>query len=188
MYKYPQLKGSLLSKQPNYVNLSFEEFDQPGAKNPVRPLFEKKEYVTAANMIQIYINANKHRLKPHERQTLHFHRAQCYAFNKEYSQAIKAFKSAINSQQPKDSPVDMNAYIHATIAFLESDPEQLKYYRDVIAKGKTIKLSESIEIVANLHEVNTFLANIDCHYSEAYTTAQQTKEESISSSSSRKKM
>jgi len=59
--------------------------------------------------------------------------------------------------------VKWNAYVNATLAFLNKDKEKLIKYRNQIAQGLEIKA-----IIPNLDVVDALIANFDEPYSIAY--------------------
>jgi hypothetical protein len=72
-------------------------------------------------------------------------------------------KAAISENEPEDSAIRWNAYVRATIAFLEKDREELMRMRDEIADGPKLQGA-----IPNLDVVNRLIAHFDSPYSVAY--------------------
>lgn len=74
-----------------------------------------------------------------------------YAFNNEYEIAKLRFKQSINPKEPENMPILWNAYVYATIAFLNNDMHKLKLYRGKIANGPIFNGKKTnLDVVDNL--------------------------------------
>jgi hypothetical protein len=61
----------------------------------------------------------------------------------EYEIAKTRFKRSINPNEPENTFILWNDYVYATIAFLNNDMPKLKLYRDKIANGPILVLSQN---------------------------------------------
>ena len=77
---------------------------------------------------------------------------------------LARFKTALYSEEPKESPIRWNAYVLATIAFLERDREALVKQRDTIATGPKFQGA-----VPNLEVVDRLIKYFDEPYAVAYS-------------------
>lgn len=73
------------------------------------------------------------------------------------------FKTALFAKEPADSPIRWNAYVRATIAFLERDRKKLAELREEIAKEPKLE-----GVVPNLDVVDRLIEYFDEPYSVAY--------------------
>ncbi|MGH8469551.1 MAG: hypothetical protein ACREX3_03610 [Gammaproteobacteria bacterium] len=94
---------------------------------------------------------------------LRFHAGQVYAFADQRDHARARFKTALFAKEPADSPIRWNAYVRATIAFLERDRKILTSFREEIAKGRKLQ-----GVVPNLDIVDRLIEYFDEPYSVAY--------------------
>jgi hypothetical protein len=147
-----------LSKE---LELSYQDFDQrPGGG--WRKIADKGKYLEAAKLIDQY-EKKKQGLEEWQRVNLRFHAGQLYAFADQKDQALARFKTAIFAKEPADSPLRWNAYVRATIAFLERDRKKLTELREEIAKGPKLEGA-----VPNLDVVDRLIKHFDEPYSVAY--------------------
>lgn len=143
------------------LGLSYEEFDQqPGGG--WRKSADAGNYFEAAEVIELYMQEKKH-LKEWQRRNLLFHAGQLYAFAQDNKRALQCCKLALNPTEPPDAPIRWNAYVRATMAFLQRDRESLSAYRDEIAKGPELQGA-----IPNLEVVNKLVELFDESYSHAY--------------------
>jgi hypothetical protein len=148
---------------PTDLDLDYESFDQrPG--NGWRKLVDAGKHLEAAKLIDTYV-AHQSGLEGWQVVNLRFHAGQLYAFLDKERLALARFKSSINPNEPNNSPIRWNAYVRATIAFLEKDRETLIRMRTEIASGP-----EWQGTVPNLDVVDRLLANFDDSYAIAYGT------------------
>lgn len=146
------------------LELDFDSFDQT-MDGGWRAYASDGQYRLAARLIDAYVE-RKPALADWQISVSRFHAGQMYAFADEPAVAIERFKESFQAAEPPDSPVRWNAYVHATIAFLEGDRERLKEQREIIAAGPRMEGR-----IPNLNVVDSFLANIDAPYSVAYRDA-----------------
>ncbi|WP_347257296.1 hypothetical protein, partial [Methylocaldum sp.] len=73
------------------------------------------------------------------------------------------FRAALYENEPAESPIRWNAYVRATIAFLERNREKLAELREEIAKGPRLQGA-----VPNLDVVDRLITCFDEPYSVAY--------------------
>lgn len=141
--------------------MDFVAFDQtPGSG--WRVLSEQDRWGDAARLIDRYIAAHPD-LPPIERMILSFHGGQMYGFAGEDTTARYRFMDALIPAESPNALIRWNAYMLATIAFLERDRATLLQSRDVILAGPTVENCKP-----NLNIVNSFVANFGKPYREAY--------------------
>ncbi|MCA9285341.1 MAG: hypothetical protein KDA22_09015 [Phycisphaerales bacterium] len=146
------------------LKLDFEQFDQtPGSG--WRLLASAERFAEAGAVIDAYLQRHAE-LTPGQRQILSFHAGQVYAFGGDYTRARERFRASITPNEPKDAPIRWNAYVSATIAFLENDKAGLIYARGLIQDGPAIN-----GVKPNLNFVDSFLENLGLPYSVAYRRA-----------------
>jgi len=146
------------------LTLDFAAFDQtPGSG--WRVLADQDRWGEAARLIDRYIAAHP-QLSPTERMILSLHAGQMYGFAGEDTAARHRFMDALIPNESPNAPIRWNAYMLATIAFLEKDRATLLQSRDVILGGPTVEGCK-----ANLNIVNSFITNFDKPYREAYQAA-----------------
>ena len=86
-------------------------------------------------------------------RSLKWHHAQLLAMTGKYSEAVAAARQAINPSESVQHPnFKCNAYVLATVAFLEKDPVELKRQTQAIESAITIEPMNKInlEIVLGL--------------------------------------
>ena len=99
--------------------LTYQAFDQQ-LGGGWRKLAEMGDFLAAAKLIDRY-EKEKYGLAQWQRVTLRFHAGQLYAFAGKKKLALARLEAAIFAKEPADWPIKWNAYVHATIAFLERD-------------------------------------------------------------------
>jgi hypothetical protein len=148
-------------KKEDSLGLDFNTFDQsPGAG--WRQLAENGRFLETAALIDRYIRKHK---KLNESQTtiLYFHAGQMYAFADDYATAVDRFKRSTYAQEPPQLPLRWNAYVQATIAFLNEDLDRLKECRKEIAEGPALEGEKP-----NLDVVDRLIRHFGEPYSKAY--------------------
>ncbi|MBI2433437.1 MAG: hypothetical protein HYV26_11255 [Candidatus Hydrogenedentes bacterium] len=143
------------------LDLSYSAFDQTLGSG-WRDLADQEKYLEAARLIDRY-EKEKQDLEEWQRINLRFHAGQLYAFAGENKKAIARFKESLYAQEPENSPVKWNAYVLATIAFLEQDLERLSPLREEIADGPKLQ-----GVVPNLEVVDRLIKYYDEPYAAAY--------------------
>ena len=99
------------------LRLSYQDFDQrPG--EGWRKTAEQGKFLEAARLIDRY-ESEKQGLEHWQRVNLRFHAGQLYAFADQKVQALARFKTALHPKDSNKSHLCWNAYVQATIAFLE---------------------------------------------------------------------
>ncbi len=66
---------------------------------------------------------------------MNFHVGQMYVYLGNIKLAKQQFQMSLAKTEPNDSPIKWNAYVSATLAFLEQDRGKLELCRDKIAAG-----------------------------------------------------
>lgn len=154
-------RGQDTTESPEELGLSYQDFDQrPGGG--WRKIADQGKHLEAARVIDRY-EKEKKGLEEWQRVNLRFHAGQLYAFADKKDQALARFKTALFPKEPADSPIRWNAYVQATIAFLERDRKKLADLREEIAKGPKLQ-----GIVPNLDVVDRLIEYFDEPYPVAY--------------------
>ena len=157
----PSIQAGAGTATPVPLELDYEAFDQqPGGG--WRKVAESGKHLEAARLIDAY-EKNKKGLNGWQRRNLRFHAGQVYAFAGQNEVAIARFKSAVSPDEPEDAPIRWNAYVKATIAFLEGDRQKLTELREEMARGPKLQGE-----VPNLDVVDRMIANFGSSYSAAY--------------------
>lgn len=134
------------------LEMSPWDFDQ--SPDGWRKLEATKEYLTAAKLIREYINKNKDRiLNPREGEKasnleiMYFHIGQLLASEgrEHWPEAIGAFNQSFY-QEGKEC---WNAYVSATIGFLENDIKKIDDAIKTIEESRGDKISGNMGIVKN---------------------------------------
>ena len=154
--------------QSDLLKLDFDAFDQD-ASGGWRALANEGHSLEAARLIDRYVEVNRKRLSTDQLKILNFHSGQNYAFADRYGLAIRRFK--VSYQRYSDDLEDefngfvssWNAYVDATIAFLEGDLGALLRQREIIREGVSFEGKKP-----NLNIVNGFVRNFGKPYSKAY--------------------
>ncbi len=159
--QHPDTPGADAKQRPPELSLGYWAFDQKPGQG-WRRLADAGNYREAALLIANYL---KHRddLKEWQGVNLQFHAGQMYAFAGYDAAALVAFRAALYSKEPRASPIRWNAYVKATIAFLEKNRGELTKMRDEIAGGP-----EGQGTALNLNVVDRLIANFDKSYADAY--------------------
>jgi hypothetical protein len=153
--------GQDTTKATEELGLNYQDFDQsPGGG--WRKIADQGKYLEAARLIDRY-EKEKKGLEEWQRVNLRFHAGQLYAFADKKDEALARFKTALFAKEPADSPIRWNAYVRATIAFLERDRKKLAQLREEIAKGPKLQGT-----VPNLDVVDRLIEYFDKPYSVAY--------------------
>lgn len=157
----PDASVSREENEAALLEVDYQAFDQtPGGG--WRELSDRGEYVEAAELIDAYLEASDD-LDAGQRVNLTFHAGQAYAFADSTELALHRFRAALVDTEPAGSPVRWNAYVRATIAFLENDRSMLTAMREEIAAGPDIQ-----GVIPNLDIVDQLLAGLSGSYAEAY--------------------
>lgn len=149
------------AKPQQVVELSYQAFDQE-LGGGWRKLADRGDYLAAAKLIDFY-EKEKKGLEHWQRVNLGFHAGQLYAFADKRDLALARLKLALVSKEPAGSPIKWNAYVRATMAFLERDRKKLGAFRDEMAKGPKTQGN-----VPNLDVVDRLIEHFDEPYAVAY--------------------
>ena len=154
-------RGPEDNKPPQELGLSYWAFDQrPGSA--WRKIADEGKYLEAAKLIDRY-EKEKKGLEEWQRVNLRFHAGQLYAAADQKDRALARFKTALFIKEPADSTIRWNAYVRATIAFLERDRKKLTELREEIAKGPKLQ-----GVAPNLDVVDRLIEHFDEPYLAAY--------------------
>jgi len=143
------------------LDLGYDAFDQRPGRG-WRQVAEKGRFSDAARLIDVYLEKH-HDLDVSQRVNLNFHAGQMYAFADDYRTAINRFSRSTYAEEPPELPLRWNAYVQATVAFLQKDMKRLKECREEILGGPTFHGEK-----ANLDVVDRLIKRFDEPYSKAY--------------------
>lgn len=146
---------------PRELELGYPAFDQQPGQG-WRKIADEGRYLDAAALIERYL-VQPRVLEDWQRVNLRFHAAQLYAFAGQNEPALAHLRVALLRDEPPNSPIRWNAYVQATMAFLERDRKKLAELREVIADGPRL-----LGGVPNLDVVERLLKCFDRPYSVAY--------------------
>ena len=127
-----------------------------------RQLAENGQFLDAANLIDAYIKEHEG-LDESRRVNLNFHAGQMYAFAGDTKAAVERFGRSTYAKEPPELPLRWNAYVQATIAFLNKDLKRLKECREEIAMGPSFQGEK-----ANLDVAERLIAHFNEPYPDAY--------------------
>lgn len=145
------------------MRMSFREFDQTPGQG-WRKLADEQRWHDAGVLIDRYVSYDPK--MPAERLlVLNWHAGQMYAFAGENARAKERFAKAL-TPSGTTSPFEWNAYVRATIAFLDGDRATLEKCRAEIAAGPTVE-----GVKPNLDIVDSLLRNFGSTYRQAYNAA-----------------
>jgi hypothetical protein len=130
-----------------------------------RILEARGEYLTAARLLEAYVNRHEHTLSEDEIVLFHFHAAQEFAFAGEYARALSHLPKSRYAVDPMPI-LRWNDYVAATEAFLRRDRMALQRARERIAG--TPKWNGE---VLTLNVVDSLVEHFDEQYLAAYTKA-----------------
>lgn len=150
-------------EEETLLSMLFEEFDQ--SENGWRKYSEPGCYSSLAKLLDTYMNKNAKILEDWQKIILTWHAGQLYAFNNDYELAKIRFEGAVNPEEADDAPTLWNAYVYATIAFLNDDMTKIIYYHDKIASGPMCDGDQN-----NLVIVDNLIRNLGQPYSIACCT------------------
>jgi len=147
------------------LELDYQRFDQTPGEG-WRPVADAGLPLQAARLIDSYAS-RRPGLNLRQRINLSFHAGQLYAFGGAPVLARKRLQAAIHPDEPSDSPLRWNAYVKATIAFLEQDMEALQQQREEMAAGPRVQGR-----VPNLDVVDRLIR----HFGQPYEVAYRSKD------------
>ena len=143
------------------TDLSVKQFDQTPNQG-WRQLAGQGKFEAAARSIENYLRDHPD-LNPFQIGNLHFHAGQMRAFARQYDLARNHFESSLHERDETKAPVKFDAYVRATIAFLEEDSQALDECLEKIAAGEPIDGE-----IPNLKIVRALRKSIGQPYSEVY--------------------
>jgi hypothetical protein len=152
--------SSLLAKaSQTELSLPSHEFDQD-EKRGWRALDAAGCTAEAAILVERYLIGYESNLR-----SLKWHQAQLLAMSGKYAQAVSVARQAVNPSETAQHPnFKWNAYVLATIAFLQKDSKELARLAQVIENGvKTEPMNKT-----NLEIVLGLVRCIDRPYKVAY--------------------
>ena len=118
--------------------------------------------LTAAMPIDNYNLDAPADLTVNQREDLCFHAGQLYAMVGLNDLAVRRMMRSLNLHEPTDIDLAWNTYVLATVAFLQSDREELSHRRQLLANAKP-----SRENRINLSAVNGLVRCFDKPYKYA---------------------
>jgi hypothetical protein len=144
-----------------FMEQDFWTFDQSQVGHR---LFDS-EYcnILSAQLIDSYLLSNLENLSESYNRILHWHAGQNYAFEDIVDVALVRFRSSYNPDEPVDTDFHWNAYVAATIAFLQKDRAALAQARSEFGE------SPSSNDMINLRIIDRFIRCFDSNYSDAYS-------------------
>jgi hypothetical protein len=145
------------------VEQEFWTFDQTifGHRYLFRPAALCK--TTSAHLIDSYLLTQQSGLLPYQSRILYFHAGQDYAMANTYGVAIARFQNSFNKEEPADPELHWNAYVLATLAFLNKDNAALAE-----ARAKFPDPSTGGDAI-NVKVVDRFLKCFESSYLDAYS-------------------
>lgn len=144
----------------HYLKMDYWQFDQT-KDSGFRYLANKECYTRAATLIQAYLNKNQN-LLIWQKANLNWHAGQMLAYAGDYKKAISYMRKAHWTVSKKLSPLHWNAYVNATIAFLEGNKTQLIKYRNILKQKRQNKTDPNLKIV------NKLVGNFGKSYIDVY--------------------
>lgn len=150
-------------ERAEFLALGYREFDQrPGegwrglAGGPDERLACA---LTVAELIDEYARTNAEKLTHFNLRILSWHAGQFYGFADRTNLARDRFIASMNPDEAEDAP-PWNAYVRATVAFLDGDLDEIQRQRAVIV---------ATESQMNLEVVDRLIAGFGKSYAEAYS-------------------
>ena len=113
------------------LSLAYELFDQTFGSG-WRPIFDRREYVQAAALIEDYLRMN-HELTVGQQKFLHLHAAMLLALEGRNSRAIEQTDQAVCHETAREIGPSWNDMVAATRAFLAQDRASLLAARERLA-------------------------------------------------------
>ena len=143
------------------LELDYQAFDQT-LDGGWRPLAAAGWLLDAVQWIEEYALLHDE-LDESQRRVLRWHSGQLLATAGDHALARERFARCFGPDEPPDSPIRWNAYVRATLAFLDGDAEAMRAARDEIAEGPEWNGS-----IPNLEIVEKMLSRIGQPYAFAY--------------------
>src|SRR5690606_2004176 len=128
MLEGPNLQQCTVSPQALdlFMEQAFWTFDQSPFGH--RSLFRPPTYckTTSSSLIDFFLLTSLGTVSPSEKRILYFHAGQDHAFSEATQTAVARFREALNPDEPANPDFHWNAYVTATIAFLNKDRATLE--------------------------------------------------------------
>jgi hypothetical protein len=153
---------SVGTPDPPELELDYDAFDQTPGQG-WRKLADEGNHLGAAKLVDTYLEFSDG-LEDWQRIILLFHAGQLYAVAGVTGDALSRFRASIHPSESEDLAIRWNAYVKATIAFLQKDRDQLVKMRDEISRGPEFEGT-----IPNLDVVERLIRNFDQCYAVAYT-------------------
>ncbi|HNV68069.1 MAG TPA: penicillin-binding transpeptidase domain-containing protein, partial [Candidatus Ozemobacteraceae bacterium] len=131
-----QRLGLLPTTREERLTMSYQAFDQQ--PNGWRAVGESGTLdqgccIEAAKLIEEYLSRHDRNLENWQRRILHFHAGQMQAFAGEVTAALSHFRNSYDPiEEDRKAPLRWNAYVRATIAFLQRDAATLEACRNAM--------------------------------------------------------
>ncbi|HUR60545.1 MAG TPA: hypothetical protein VM029_22685 [Opitutaceae bacterium] len=154
-------------ERDSLLRLSATEFNAIGTG--WRALEARGEYMSAARLLEAYVERRANALSEDEVVLLHFHAAQQLAFAGDHARALSHLPKARYASEPL-AVLRWNDYVSATEAFLKRDRPALRHAREQIAGAPKWKGE-----ILTLNVVDALLEHFDEPYLAAYMRAPQAR-------------
>ena len=158
--------GVLPVTREERLTLDYQAFDQD-MKGGWRPVGMQGSEIEAAKLLEEYLTRHAEKLEPCQHRTLRWHAGQMQAFAGETTAALGHFRKSYESREvDRQAPLRWNAYVRATIAFLQGDLKTLKACREAMQRGP----QDPTWVTPNRAIVDRFIAGFGSKsYREAYS-------------------
>lgn len=128
------------------LNLDYQAFDQTTGDG-WRKWADRACDIQGAILVDAYHLHNLSILLPWQDHALYWHAGQLYANDKNYQLAISRFNKSLNSDELPNDPFKWNAYVKASIAFLENNKVELRKQRDELRNATDPGSQNNLTIV-----------------------------------------
>ncbi len=157
--------GLLSVTRAERLDSDFQSFDQ-NMIGGWRAVADGGCEIEAAKLLEAYLDAHRETLEPWQRRILHFHAGQMHAFAGETTAALSHFRQSYDPpEHDRQAPLRWNAYVRATIAFLQNDRSTLDECRDAMMRGP----HDPMWFAPNRAVVDRLIAGFGCQtYKQAY--------------------
>ena len=112
-----------------YLSMDWKSFDQTLGKG-WREFAANDCEIAAGHLIDVYSSHNSNKLNEMQKRVLRWHAGQQYAQGNIKTLALVRFRYSFKKDEDPNDPFKWNAYVAASIAFLEKDLKKLKAARD----------------------------------------------------------
>lgn len=158
--------GLLPMTRAERLNMGYQEFDQD-MKGGWRAVADGGCELEAAKLLEEYLGMHEAKLEPWQRRILRWHAGQMQAFAGETTAALRHFRKSYETRDiDKQAPLRWNAYVRATIAFLQGDLKTLRACREAMQRGP----QDPQWVTPNRTIVDRFIAGLGSEsYRDAYS-------------------